>query len=494
MKLTLHSILLLLITFKLSFSQTPNPKRGVAYGHLSEADLEAISTNLSWWYNWYHKPEDAVASVYETYDMDFVPMAWNDKFDETALRSFLGSHPNVKYLLGFNEPNFLQQANMTPSKAAEVWPKLEAIANDFGLKLVGPAVNWCGSCVSEGGVTYTDPYKYLDDFFAKCPNCKVDYIAIHNYMCYAGALSSYVDGFKKYGKKIWLTEFACWDQATITLAMQKSYIMGALDYLDNDSMVFRYSWFTGDRSGKFPYLDLFKPASGQLTDLGKLYVSYNATHDTNLYAPVPARIEAESYSSMYGVQLEATQDIDGNANVGWIDAKDWLIYNINVPETRNYYIYLRIASNASTSAELLDGTTSIGTVEIPNSGGWQNWKTYQISVTLTQGLHKLKVYAPTGGFNINWLFISDTPLSIERPINNFKIYPNPVQDLLNIENTTTNSGNTVVNIYDQLGKKVMSTQITQSISEIDISRLKKGFYLVRVSDANWQFTKYIIKI
>ena len=48
----------------------------------------------------------------------------------------------MKYLLGFNEPNFKNQANMTPAQAVEVWPRLEAIAEEFGLGLVGLAVNY----------------------------------------------------------------------------------------------------------------------------------------------------------------------------------------------------------------------------------------------------------------------------------------------------------------------------------------------------------------
>ena len=30
-------------------------------------------------------------------------------------------------------------------------------------------------------------------------------------MCYAGAVADYLDGFKKYGKKIWITEMANWN-------------------------------------------------------------------------------------------------------------------------------------------------------------------------------------------------------------------------------------------------------------------------------------------
>jgi hypothetical protein len=388
------------------FSQTKNPKRGIAYGYHTEEDFQAISGTLSWWYNWAVTPESGVAGIFESYDMDFVPMAWNGSFNETSLRNFYANHPEAKFLLGFNEPNLIAQANMTPSEAAAEWPNLEAIADDYGLELVGPAVNWCGTCVSEGGVTFTNPYEYLDSFFTACQDCRVDYIAVHNYMCYSGPLIDYLEGFKKYGKKIWLTEFACWDQPTITLDMQKSFMIGALDYLDNDTMIYRYSWFTGRSDPNTPHIDIFEDEPGVLTELGELYVSYNALHDTNIYYPVPARIEAESYSAMSGIALEGTADFDGIVNVGWVDAGDWLQYNINVADSNDYYLYLRIAATATSSLDVIVNEASLGTVNITSTGGWQNWQTFRIQIPLNKGGVKLKLYANSAGFNINWLRIS----------------------------------------------------------------------------------------
>ena len=115
------------------FNQTKNPKRGISYGYHTEEDFQAISTSISWWYNWAGTPESAVADIFESYDMDFVPMAWNGYYNEASLRDFYANHPGAKFLLGFNEPNFIDQANMTPSEAAAEWPGLEAIADDYGL-------------------------------------------------------------------------------------------------------------------------------------------------------------------------------------------------------------------------------------------------------------------------------------------------------------------------------------------------------------------------
>jgi hypothetical protein len=478
-------------------AQTQSDKKGIAFGYLSEADMAEISQGMSWWYNWSVIPENEVKDVFGSYDMDFVPMAWNGLFNETSIRAFYESHPDAKYLLGFNEPNFTTQANLTPREAAALWPKLEAIAEDYGLEIVGPAVNYCDKCVEVNGVAITDPVDYLDSFFVACPACKVDYIAVHNYMCYSGALRSYIERFKKYNKKIWLTEFACWDQPNITLDMQKSYVLGALDYLENDTMVFRYSWFNGNRANNYPYLSLLGTHSGTLTDLGVLYITYNPVHDTGIYIDIPARIEAEAYNAMYGVSIEGVKDVDGIADVGWIDAGDWLEYNIKVPESREYYFYFRIASTAITSLEVQENDNTLRTLQIPNSGGWQNWRTLMMPLTVSQGKHKLRVYTAVGKFNLNWITISDIVNSAQEALseNNAIVYPNPVADKLNILSDNTDS-ETIVTIINQTGMVILTKQFprgTKDIISMDVSRLKSGFYYVQIKKqnetSNYRFVK-----
>ncbi|MBN2806380.1 MAG: carbohydrate-binding protein [Prolixibacteraceae bacterium] len=391
-------------------AQFRSEKRGIAFGYHHEADLQTVSKSLSWWYNWATEPDNSVRETYENYNMDFVPMLWNERTDTARLKVFLKNHPQVKYILGFNEPNFRTQANMTPAKAAASWPRIEELADEFGLKIVAPAVNYCDQCVDIPGTNSdSSPYAWLDAFFEECPDCRVDYIAVHNYMCYASALQSNIEGYLKYGKKIWLTEFACWDQATITPDMQKSYVLGAIDYLENDTNIFRYSWFTGDRSGKWPFLDIYGSVPGTLTELGNLYLNFYPVHDTAAYYPVPGRIEAESYNAMSGIQLEATADFDGLANVGWFDADDWLQYNVEVPDSGEYFLYIRVAGNAPTSLDVLEDDLSLANFSIPSSGGWQNWQTMEQKLVLNKGKHRLKFYTPTGSLNINWIHFNKSP-------------------------------------------------------------------------------------
>lgn len=322
-------------------AQVRSEKRGLAYGEHSKKDLQVLSPGVSWWYNWYHQPEAGVINDYKSLNVDYVTMAWNGAFDKAAMRKFLQTHPDVKYILGWNEPNFIDQAKMKPSEAAARWTDIQAIADEFGLKIGSPAVNYCGNCVSENGTTYTDPVKYLDDFFAACNNCRVDFIAIHCYMSHVSALQWYVSLFEKYNKPIWLTEFASWEGSP-TLAEQKSFMVGAVDYLENNPKVARYAWFTG-RSTGVPYNALMTDP-GVLTELGNIYVNM-PVHSTTNYVKIPAKIEAEAYTVMNGVSLEATQDASGVIHVTGLDAGDWLEYNLDVPTADTYPLKMRVASN-----------------------------------------------------------------------------------------------------------------------------------------------------
>ncbi|MDI1442508.1 glycoside hydrolase family protein [Polyangium sp. 6x1] len=244
-------------------------KRGIAYGYHSPADLTALSKGIGWWYNWAAKPDNAeVAAAYAGLGVEYVPMAWGE-----ASLSGLSAEvpPDARHLLGFNEPNFGSQANLTPTQAAALWPQIEDFAKQHDLAIVSPAVNFCG-----GTCNVADPFEWLDQFFAACPACKVDAIAMHWYACDGSALTWYLQQFEsKYTQKLWLTEFSCLDGSDTSEPVQQAYMKAALAILEADPRVERYAWFTG-RSDFTPSIDLLGE-SGELTPLGQTYVDYPAS-------------------------------------------------------------------------------------------------------------------------------------------------------------------------------------------------------------------------
>jgi hypothetical protein len=120
-------------------------------------------------------------------------------------------------------------------------------------------------------------------------------------------------------------------------------------------------------------------------------------------------IQAEAYTVMSGVQTDVTSDSSDGQYVGWIDTGDWLSYaNINFPTSGSYKVEYRVASlgGSSLSLDLNAGAIQLGQLAIPATGGWQNWTTISHNISVTAGTYSLGIYAPAGGWNINWLRIT----------------------------------------------------------------------------------------
>ncbi len=239
-------------------------KRGIASNTPPSNALAPSATvpGVSWWYDWSNKGSGAASGV------AFVPMIWGSANLNASIPA--GS----TYLLGFNEPNFKAQSNLTPQQAATDWPQVEALAKPLGIPLVSPAVNFCGSSTNTSGCSdpaVTDPYTWLKDFFAACTGCRVDAVAVHWYNCDLPSLQGYVDGssslqgFVQFGKPIWLTEFSC--DGSHTVAQQQAYMQAAVPYLEGNAHVQRYAWFSSSNIASAQLMD----ASGTPTALGTTY-------------------------------------------------------------------------------------------------------------------------------------------------------------------------------------------------------------------------------
>ena len=230
-------------------------KRGVSFSFTNVMDLPLLSPYITWDYNWGNTPTNDAALWFDTNGMDFCPMCWNGNYSADRIRSFVAAHPNTKYLLAFNEPNLTDQANMTPSQAAALWPPVVALAKELNLKLISPAMNY-GTLAG-----YSNPIKWLDEFFAQ-PGVSIDdvhAISIHCYMSSPSAVQDYVRMFRKYNKPVWLTEFCAWDPVPGNVEVQKDYMCSVLNFLESEALVERYAWFIPRSSAsldKAPYMQL----------------------------------------------------------------------------------------------------------------------------------------------------------------------------------------------------------------------------------------------
>ena len=113
-----------------------------------------------------------------------------------------------------------------------------------------------------------------------------------------------------------------------------------------------------------------------------------------------AVLEAENYASMSGVELEDCAQ--GGKNVGYIESGDWMSYSISVPQTMKYELTLDAASESGGGQIAFScGGNTLGTLDIPATGGWQNWQQFRVTLELPAGESDLKLTAQQGGYNVD---------------------------------------------------------------------------------------------
>jgi len=241
------------------------PKRGFSGflgAHFTCQDAAALKLDGSWSYTWttnpsqYNKCKTAPTA-------EFVPMVNGVGQAKRLVTSHIQKAwkaANVRYLLGYNEPDYGNGHNhphqASPAKAAADWPDVQRVAAQMApepLVLVGPAVS---SGAESGGNDAWDAdgrSTWLDEFFgncthvvAECDPLLIKYIAMHDYQGNVTKLQRRITGAaKRYQRPIWLTEFAItkWGAAP-NRSQQDTYMKEVLPYLDSSDDVFRYAWFS----------------------------------------------------------------------------------------------------------------------------------------------------------------------------------------------------------------------------------------------------------
>lgn len=247
-----------------------NPKKGFCVTTNKTLWYKKIEDlNSSWHYSWNYEMQ-----AQEPDSVDFVPMIWGAWADTSKVQEKLDYIINLKnegkveFMLGFNEPDKTDQANMSLETALAYWPKLESV----GLPLGSPA------CANPTG-------DWMQSFMEEIQNrnLRVDFVCVHWYggISVSGFLSRLEEIHELYNKPIWITEFAPadWDAnspetSNHTKIEILNFMKEALPALDNLDYVHRYAWFSADETnGPLGNAALFNSAS-QLTTLGKFYAAF----------------------------------------------------------------------------------------------------------------------------------------------------------------------------------------------------------------------------
>ena len=149
-------------------------------------------------------------------------------------------------------------------------------------------------------------------------------------------------------------------------------------------------------------------------NVGNMSANSPAINVTTTNGQGPLVIEAEAWTTMNGVQTEATTDVGGGLNVGWIDANDWAEY-ANQPLTAgSYKVEARMATmDVNRMVDIwVDGQLKTTVTMAAATGGWQTWAT-AISPAFTvaaDGNHLIRAQFPNNNQNLNWIrFVPQAP-------------------------------------------------------------------------------------
>jgi hypothetical protein len=233
--------------------------KGLAF-NLSDSSCADLQTlGVSWFYAW------SASNPCPTSTAEFVPQIWGSYKNRPEVATPDSAvAKGAKFLLGFNEPDGADQANMTVAEAVDLWPDFQLP----GVQVGSPAVAGQGT--------------WLPDFMTQvgAKNLRVDFIALHWYGWDAGscndtsALEGKIKWAEQWQRPIWITEWSCRLQSA---NVDEKFLAAALVMLRKHPLVERYAWFLSRSTGEFMNAALLD-GSGTPTPIGAEYAAAPAFH------------------------------------------------------------------------------------------------------------------------------------------------------------------------------------------------------------------------
>uniref|UniRef100_UPI0040476D50 glycosyl hydrolase n=1 Tax=Mariniflexile sp. TaxID=1979402 RepID=UPI0040476D50 len=405
-------------------------KKGVAFTNKTKAWSHKTSAlGAHWMYSWGNVLADEIPE-----NVEYVPMFWGKGSvnDENINRiKQLIAEGKVKYVLGFNEPDGKDQANMSVDEAIALWPRLEEI----GVPLGSPAV-----------VGFNNGW--FQEFMQKAValNLRIDFIAVHSYG--GPNVLNFINNLKgvheAYNKPLWITEFAVADWTATSPANNKhseatviQFMQDALGALEDIDWIHRYAWFDGGTRAPLATSALFSEEA-DITTLGQVYAAINRNNeigpgqDTEFTPPVDldellvnGGFEAGEIIPWGGfkngvVGVAGTEPKTGNF-CGNIQNNDGTLFQVVTVEPGKTYILKfwskwreAIPNTFTGTLRNNDGNALLFTLPpMPQSANWEE-TTYEF--TIPDGVTNLKIVFYKGQVNPTFppFYMDDVSLKLKK--------------------------------------------------------------------------------
>ena len=240
----------------------PTAYKGVANSPCNDQKTFGVA----WYYNWTTTPEKNCTAA------EFVPMvAGKSEKTADAVTSAITNITKAGYktVLGFNEPNKSDQANLTVDQVVAMWPALTANAD---LRVGSPAT----SADSNGQQWFT---QFMGDVSTNM--LRVDFVALHWYGWNAGSCDAKAANLESYIKwaegvagdrPLWLTEWGCMNDSNPDAATVQAFFQGALTMFWKHPRLQRYAWYPWNTNNELV------DDNDQLTSLGMVFSAAPQDH------------------------------------------------------------------------------------------------------------------------------------------------------------------------------------------------------------------------
>jgi hypothetical protein len=246
----------------------PIGKYGLAPGGYDCGDFTDLPPQ--WFFFWFNQAHCGN----KLDDPQFVDMIWGREYMNTPI------HSNI--ILGFNEPNYCGQANLSPLEAAQLWRQIEEKYPDKYLVSPSPGQDLGSETCYTGPAGPAWLWAMVDEYqklYGRLP--RFDAIGVHYYWVNDN-FEPYLTGLHNksiqhgYDKPIWVTEFGTCGTDEV------QWLTNALKFIDSTPWITHVGWYKIRPMAYDPATcSSLLNSDRSLTALGQVYIKYLKLEPSN---------------------------------------------------------------------------------------------------------------------------------------------------------------------------------------------------------------------